>query len=255
MKIRVLGCSGAEVPNANLPSYLIDGKLLLDAGTIGSALRKNQQWRIRHILLTHAHLDHIKGIPFLADNIIVNEKSHSVTLVSKLRVLHALRRSLLNDIVWPDFTKIPNSENPVIRFKLIATGRPLDVDGYSVTAYKVDHVLPSVGFLVEDSEGKRLLYTGDTGPTKAIWKGVRKMKIDALIIEASFPNRMEELALSTGHLTPKLLEAELKKMKTLPDNIYVTHCKPRYKAEIKREIKRLGFDNMKLLKEEKIIEL
>jgi ribonuclease BN (tRNA processing enzyme) len=255
LKIRILGCSGAEVPKANLPSYLVDGKILLDAGTIGSVLRKNQQWKIGHILLTHAHLDHIKGIPFLADNIIINEKKHHVTLVSKLRVLHALRRSLLNNIVWPDFTKIPDPENPVIRFKLIGTGIPTDINGYTVTAHSVSHGMPSVGFLVEDSKGKRLLYTGDTGPTDAIWKALRGTKIHGLIIEASFPNKMKELAIKSGHLTPRLLKAELKKLGTKPERIFITHCKPRYKAEIKKEIKRLGFNNIEILKDGQVIEL
>ncbi|NIS75044.1 MAG: MBL fold metallo-hydrolase [Deltaproteobacteria bacterium] len=255
MKIRVLGCSGAEVPKENLPSYLIDGKILLDAGTIGAVLRKNQQWKIRHILLTHAHLDHIKGIPFLADNIIINEKNHHITLVSKLRILHTLRRSLLNNIVWPDFTKIPDPENPIIRFKLIGTGIPTDINGYTVTAYSVSHGMHSVGFLVEDSKGKRLLYTGDTGPTDAIWKALRGTKIHGLIIEASFPNKMKELAIKSGHLTPRLLKAELKKLGTPPERIFITHCKPRYKAEIKKEIKRLGFNNIEILKDGQVIEL
>jgi cAMP phosphodiesterase len=111
MKIMVLGCSAVELPNSNLTSFLIDGKLLLDAGTIGSALDESAQWKIKYVLLTHAHLDHIKDIPFFADNISMHNINHSVTVMSIPSVIRALKKHLFNDVVWPDFTKIPSPEN------------------------------------------------------------------------------------------------------------------------------------------------
>ena len=105
MKLRVLGCSGAEFPGFHPPGFLIDDTLLMDAGTIGSVLNENEQWKIRNIIITHAHLDHIRGIPFLADNIIIKQKNHSVTVMSIPSVIKTIMQNLLNDKVWPDLDR------------------------------------------------------------------------------------------------------------------------------------------------------
>ena len=239
MKIKVLGCSGAELPGYNPPAFLIDGMILLDAGTIGASLKEGRQWEIRDILISHAHLDHIKAIPFLADNIIIKHKRHSVTVFGISSTLADLRRHLLNDRLWPDFTRISASIHPVLRLKSIREGRAFRVNGYSVTAYAVSHTVPAVGYVIREiKKGRTLLYTGDTGPTERIWRyaGI----VHAAIIEVSFPNEMEKLALTTGHLTPNLLEAELGKMKRIPEKIYVTHPKPQYIRQIRKEISAMG---------------
>lgn len=246
MRLRVLGSSGAEFPGFNLPAFLIDGSTLFDAGTIGSALSEKEQWAIRHVFLTHAHLDHIRGIPFLADNIVVKNKKHFVTVISIPPVLKALKKHLLNNEIWPDFTAIPERKNAVLRLMPIKPGRPCEINGYQVTAFGVDHAVSAAGYLLEDGEGKRLLYTGDTGPTKAIWKGAEK-PVDCLIVEVSLPNSMEEMAVKTGHLTANLLRQEIGKMKNVPRRILVTHLKPQHFKRIRTEIKRLGIGGIKVL--------
>jgi len=120
---------------------------------------------------------------------------------------------------------------------------------YKITARSLTHTVPAVSYRVENSNRKRLLYIGDTGPTTTIWKSLDSAKINALIIEVSFPDRYKNLALKTGHLTPKLLQLELNKMKRLPDAVYISHCKPAYKNEIKEELKNLKIGNVKLLRE------
>jgi ribonuclease BN (tRNA processing enzyme) len=254
MKIHVLGCSAVELPDSNLPGFLVDGKLLLDAGTIGSALDENEQWKIKHVLLTHAHLDHIKDLPFFADNISINNKKHHVTVVSIPKVNMALRRNLFNNILWPDFTRIPTPVNPIIRLMNISPGKTFTVDGYNITAYKVNHTVPAVGYLIEDNNKKRLLYIGDAGPGDTIWKS-QNNKVHGLIIEVSFPNRFKATALETGHLTPKLLSLEIKKMRYLPDKIFVTHCKPRYGEKIREELKMLNIKHIRILKDGVYLEL
>jgi ribonuclease BN (tRNA processing enzyme) len=252
MKIQVLGCSAVELPNARLSSFLIDGKLLLDAGTIGPALDEISQWKIKNVLLTHAHLDHIKDIPFFADNIYIHNRNHQVTIMSIPHVINALKNNLLNDIVWPDFTKLPTKNKPIIRLKTIKNEKPFMVNGYTVTAFPQNHTVPSVGYLIEKAKGKNLLYTGDTGPNGNLWERLQNKIIDTLIIEASFPNRYKSVAIRTGHLTPKLLEEELLKITHMPKNIFITHCKPTYKQSVIREIKKLKVKNIKMLQDGEI---
>jgi ribonuclease BN (tRNA processing enzyme) len=247
VKLRILGSSGAELQGHNPPAFLIDEGLLLDAGTIGASLNEAEQWKIRDILLTHSHLDHIRGIPFLADNLILRSKKHSVTIYSIKPVLDTLKKNLLNDAIWPDFTRIPDVKNPILKIKTLQTGRAFNLNGYSITAYKVNHSVPAVGYIVTGQNGKRLLYTGDTGPTEDLWKAAGD--INTAIIEISFPNSMEDLALISKHLTPGLFMKELQKMRTIPGRILITHPKPQYFSRIKKEIDALRLKNIEILKD------
>lgn len=249
MNLKVIGSSGGEFPGHNLPAFLIDGHILLDAGTIGGFLNEASQWKIQNILITHAHLDHIKGIPFLADNLIIKNRKHSVTIISIQSVLKALKKNLLNNRIWPDFTIISAASRPVLLLKAISPEKHLKIHGYTITAYKVNHSVPAVGYIVEDSKGKRLLYTGDTGPTDTLWKAAQH--IDCAIIEVSFPNRLKEMAMKTGHLTPELFLREIKKMEFYPKKIFITHPKPLYLKQIRHEIEELSLKNVTILKDGK----
>ena len=253
MKLRVLGSSGAEFPGYNPPAFLIDRKLLLDGGTIGSRLSESEQWEIKNILITHSHLDHIKGIPFLADNIIIKNRRHSITLLGIAETLTALRENLLNDKLWPDFTKISAAIEPVIKLKNISGSRAFKIDGYTIKACRVNHTVPAVGYIIKDLSGRVLLYTGDTGPTNDIWSAAPR--VDVVIVEVSFPNSLEALALKTGHLTARLLAKELEKMTNFQGRVFVTHPKPQYIDRIRKEVHRLGRRHIEMLREGKVYEI
>lgn len=245
MKLRVLGSSGAEFPGFRPPAFLINDNLLLDAGTIGAVLSEKEQWKLQHIFITHSHLDHIRGIAALADNIIIkNLDSHTVTIHGTQPVITAMQAHMFNDVIWPDFNRIPTPENPVLTFKTIETNRDYIVAGYAIRAIEVNHTVPAVAYIVEQA-GTTLAYTGDTGPTENLWHQVSG--IDALIVEVSFPNNMELLALLTRHLTCSLLRTELEKINVLPRRIFITHPKPQYYDVIRDEINSLGIRSIELL--------
>ncbi len=249
MKIKVLGCSGGEVPGRYSPAFLIDGEILLDAGTITSILSEKQQMRVRTIFITHAHLDHIRGIASLADNIVTAGERHHVTVYSIPPVIGTIRKNLFNGAIWPDFTVIPNPDDAILRLVEVTEGSPVRDGEYTITAYRVIHTVPSVGFLVEDGKGRRLFYTGDTGPAKDTWKRIGNRKIHGLIIDVSFPDALEELAIRTGHLTPRLLRAELSRMALPPGRVFVTHAKPRHRKMIEVEIRKMRIAGMRLLRD------
>lgn len=253
MKIKVLGCSGAEFPGHNTPGFLLDDEILFDAGSLTNVLNGNRQWKIRNIFITHAHLDHIKGIPFLADNIIIRNKGHKVSIASVAPVIKAIKQNLLNGSLWPDFTILPDPKNGVVRFRRLQDGLPVNINGYSVTPFKVNHSVPAVGYLVEDTKRKRFFYTGDTGPTSITWNSIGNRLLHCLIIEVSFPNKMQKTAITTGHLTADLLREELSKMKRLPERICVTHTKPQYFKTIKAELENLKMKSLRLLRDGEII--
>jgi ribonuclease BN (tRNA processing enzyme) len=253
MKIRVLGSSGSEGPGHNPSAFLLDEFLLLDAGTVSLSLHRHEQCKISHIFLTHAHLDHIKAIPFLVDNIVASNQGCQLTILSGREVISDLKRNIFNNRIWPDFTLIPDSARPVMQLQVISPRDCLEINGYKIYATKVDHSVPAYGYLIEDSLKRALVYTGDTGPTHKIWKRMRGHDVKALIIEVSFPDEMLDLALKSCHLTPSLLQAEIEKMEVVPERIYITHLKPYHKTTIQEQLARLQGVSVEVLEDEKVI--
>jgi len=249
MKIRVIGCSGAEFPGHNAPSFLLNDEIIFDAGSFTGVLDEKAQMRIKHIFITHAHLDHIMSIPFLADNIIVAEKQNKVSLYSIPSVLKMIKEHLFNSALWPDFTIIPKPDNAILNLVKLSAGKSIHVNSYTITPYEVNHSVPAVGYLVQDNGGKRFFYTGDTGPSAGTWEKLGNRKIDCLIIDVSFPNSLSGMAMRSGHLTPELLIKEMARMPQKPEKICITHLKPQYFKIIKDELNKLGLRNLRILKE------
>lgn len=257
MKIKVLGCYGAEgiytdpsgrEVNYKTSGFLVNGSMMIDAGTIATSLNLSDLTRIQHILLSHIHFDHIKGLPFLADSLFGNTK-RSVHIHSIDEVLEGLHRHLLNDQVWPDFTKLPDLESPIFRFAKMREEREEGVGELKVTAVRVNHTVPTVGFLIRDGE-RALLYSGDTHETKRIWEvAAKQTKLSAVFIETSFPNDLHQVAQDSGHLTPRLLGQEFSKIGRPDIPLYVYHMKPRYSEQLEQEIRALKIANITFLKD------
>lgn len=255
MEIKVLGCSGAEFPGHRPPSFLLDGKILFDTGSLTNILDIEGQLKIKDIFITHSHLDHILGIPFLADNLIFRKKRHRVNIFSIPSVIKTIRKSLLDGSVWPDFTVIPNTHEGILNLIELESGHSIKIGDYTITAYPVHHSVPATGYLVEDGKKRRFFYTGDTGPTDSTWVKMEGIQLHSLLIEVSFPSRMEEIALRTGHLTPRLLRKELLKIKPYPERIFIIHIKPQYSKAVTAELQKLNIKSLRLLKDGQIITL
>ncbi|SDB18655.1 Beta-lactamase superfamily domain-containing protein [Desulfonatronum thiosulfatophilum] len=241
MHLHVLGCSGSDLPGYNLTSFLVNKTLLLDAGSVTSSLSSADQAQIQDILVTHAHLDHIKDILFLADNLIelvVRNEHGPVRIRALAPVLDSIRTHLLNDTIWPDFTVLPAIGNPVLTYNPLEPGVWVDVNGLQAATFPVNHAKAASGYVLrEESSGANFAFTGDTGPTSDWWHFLNGLpfSLEHLIIEASFPNSMEELALLSQHLTPALLRVELDKLHARP-KIYISHMKSTFSSEIQEQL-------------------
>jgi 3',5'-cyclic-nucleotide phosphodiesterase len=242
MELRVLGCQGGSAPKRHLPGLLLDGTVLLEAGSVTSTLELGEQLEIRHVLLSHAHLDHTGGLAYLADNHCCARASsgddQGLTVSSIASVVDDMRQHLFNDRLWPDFSAIPTARNPVVRLRAMQPGVPQPIDHrLTVIPVPVHHTVPTVGFIVHDGTGV-LVFSGDTGPTEQLWALARDMgRVQAIVVETSFPNRLEALAEVSGHLTPSLLARELDKMPPCP--VWIYHIKPMFHDETVNELTRL----------------
>jgi len=252
VRIRVLGASGGELPGRSTTCFLVDDTMALDAGALTSCLSLAELARIDHVLLTHAHLDHVKDVPLLAD-LMAGRRRRPFTVHASPDAVRTLRRHVFNGKLWPDFTRIPSPSHPVVRLRAFRPGRPFRVGRYSVAPIKVSHVVESTGFVVSRG-GSAFGISGDTGPTRAFWtflSGGRR--IGALFVETSFPSKMQWLADLSGHLTPRTLVRELSKVERDGIPVYLYHLKPAWEADLRREITSLRLRGVKVLRRGDII--
>jgi len=234
MDIQVLGAHNCESQSSKLVSLLIDGVLAIDAGALTSSLSFPAQQKLKAILLTHQHYDHIRDIPAIAMNFFL--RNSTINIYSILPVYDALATHLLSGEFYPNFLERPEGK-PTIKFTVIEPHKTESIEGYSVLATEVNHPIPAVGYQVTSPDGKIVFYTGDTGPGLAdCWEYVSPQ---LLIIEVTVPDRYEEFALKTGHLTPSLLKPELisfRELKGYLPGVVVVHMDPGLEKEIEAEI-------------------
>ena len=239
MDFRVLGSFGGDSPDCRMTSFLVDGEVVVDAGAITRALTISEQQKIRHVLISHTHMDHTATLPFLIENIF-GTHPEPVSIYCAKQVMGAVRRHLFNNDTWPDFTRIPDHVEPSVRFQEIVAEEPFTITGLpsgdlEITAIPVNHIVPTTAFLISQGSST-VIFTSDTGPTERIWQVANETpNLKALITECSFPNRMQAVADISLHLTPKTLAAELRKLnRDIPVLIY--HFKPPYVDELRAEL-------------------
>jgi cAMP phosphodiesterase len=234
MQIKMLGVHNLESENTRLCSLLIDGVLAIDAGSLTCGLSLADQQKLKAVLISHEHYDHIRDIPALAIN--YQEHDKTIDVYSIQNVYEALANHLLNDVIYPNFMKRPQ-EKPAVRFQTLEPGTEISIAGYEVLPLKVTHAIETVGYRITSADSKTLFYTSDTGPgLTECWKRVSP---NLLVIETTVPNEFEEFALRTGHLTPKLLQKELEEFRKLknyvPETVTV-HLSPIHENKLKAEI-------------------
>jgi ribonuclease BN (tRNA processing enzyme) len=234
MNIQVLGAHNCESQSSKYICLLIDNVLAIDAGGLTSSLSFQAQQKLKAILLTHHHYDHIRDIPALGMNLLLHYAT--INIYSTQSVYDALTTHLLNDKLYPNFLERPE-QNPTIKFTIIEPYRIEQIEGYSILAIEVNHSVPTVGYQVTSPQGKTIFYTADTGPGLAdCWKYVSPQ---LLIIEVTASNRFEEFAKQSGHLTPNLLKQELitfQQLKGYLPQVVTVHMSPNVEKEIEVEI-------------------
>lgn len=235
MRLRVLGCSGGIGAGSRTSAMLVDDDVLLDAGTGIGDLALEDLYSIRHVFLTHAHLDHIAGLPMLVDSNFEEDFETPVTVYARQETLQAIRQHMFNDVIWPDFTKLPSEENAMLQFVTCNPGAKINIGRREFHAVDVQHSVPSLGFTVQNSSGAFAI-SGDTRTNKTLWPVLNECDdLKVLVIEVSFPNEQEALATTAGHYCPSTMSKDLELLRHEPD-IWLTGMKPGEEERILQQV-------------------
>ena len=238
MIVRFLGTHNAESKNTRLVSFLVDGILAVDAGSLVSELTFAEQKKIKAILLSHGHYDHIRAVPAFA----FNNSDRTTKVFATPEALDILSSHLIDGVVYPEFTsKSSFLQRATIKLVPLEFFKREKIEGYYVTAVPVQHPLDGVGFEITSGDGKPLFYTGDTGPgLSSIWNNIAPQLI---IADLTWPNRLAGAARDAGHLCPEMLKEELiefRRIKGYLPRVVAIHMSPPHEPEIKREIRELA---------------
>ena len=243
MKIHVLGCSGAIAAGYKTTAFLLDDDILIDAGTGVGDLPLAALACIDHIFVSHSHLDHVLSIPLLADAVL-RLRAHAgrppIQIHALPDTLAALRTHIFNGIIWPDFTRLPSIEQPVISLHPFEIGERLHINGRRVEVLSALHTVPAVGFAVDAGDDAGCwVFTGDTGPNPALWQRLAQLKVAHLVIETAFSNEESSLAKVSRHLCPAALGRELAHLSGSVE-VHITHIKPGEGEAVMTEVSALN---------------
>lgn len=251
----MLGAYGGTMPGCHMTCLLVNDQVVLDAGSLASTLTIEEQVAVRHVVLSHSHSDHINSLPFFVENVFGRIET-PVRIHAQPSVIDVVQRHLFNNAVWPDFASIPDRVLPIIEFHPAPTMACVVLGGLRVTLVPVNHVVPTVGLIVEDDRSA-FVVSGDTAPTRELWEMCNDLpdgKLKAILLETSFPNARQALADISKHLTPQQLPAEIAKCRHACP-VYLYHLKPPFLADLGREIAALQHPRIELLEQGRTYEL
>jgi len=236
MKVRVLGCSGAIAKDCRTTSFLIGDSILIDAGTGVGDLTLEEMSKIDHVVLTHSHLDHIAALPLMLDAV-SSLRDTPVEVHALSATIAALQAHVFNNVIWPDFSSIPSTAKPFLRYNPLSVGRRLSIGERELEVLPAVHTVPAVGYAVLADTGW-WVFSGDTERNSAFWSWINAMPVCQLVVETAFSNRERSLAAKSLHLSPTTLALELSQLRAdraFP--IYITHTKPSETELIMNEIR------------------
>jgi len=224
MQIQVLGCSGGVGKHLRTTSILVDDDVLIDAGTGVGDLSLEEMARIRHIFLTHSHLDHIASLPLLVDTIF-DRIEDPLMVHARADTIDALRHHIFNNTIWPDFSRLPTAKSPVMKFNILSPNEHMELGGRKFEMIPVNHIVPGAGYRISCKTGV-FVFSGDTTSNDTLWQELNTgTRLDILMVEAAFANKDIELCHRAGHYCPQLLGEDIAKLNHQPE-IYISHTKP-----------------------------
>jgi ribonuclease BN (tRNA processing enzyme) len=241
-----IGGDGLPSLEQHLTCFLIDNLVTIDGGSVALSLTGDQHNEVRDVVITHVHMDHIATLPIFIDDEF-SALDEPIRIHATEEVIETLERDIFNWNIYPRFSELNNGKSRVLEYVPFRTNEEFKVGHLRVKAIAVNHIVPTVGLIVTDGS-VTVAFSSDTAATEDFWRVANSIdRIDALFIEASFPNSMAELATSSKHLTPQTMKAELGKMRHTDMDILVVHIKPAFRDVVIRELMSLGISSLAVM--------
>ena len=239
MKLQILGCAGGIGGHERFTtSMLVDQDILLDAGTGLTSLSLEQLVLIDHVFITHCHLDHVAGLALLLDAV-QGKKAGPVTVHATEKVIASLKKHLFNWVLWPDFATIPDPQNPVLCWQVMAHDATIDLGGRLISAYPVNHTVGSSAYWVRNNTDG-FLFTGDMSSTPALWTALgQEKKLSKVIVDCSFANADCDIAERSLHFCPHSLLEEIRDLAHSVEFL-IYHLKPGHEDLIMQQLREGG---------------
>jgi ribonuclease BN (tRNA processing enzyme) len=245
--------NGQAGPEQRLTCYLIDDFVAIDAGSLAFSLTDEQRESVRDVVITHPHIDHIASLPILIDDLFGDLRT-PVRVHATQEIIEILERDIFNWAIYPRFSELRNGYGAVMEYVTFEEGKEFSIGHLKMMAVQMNHQVPTVGLVISD-EKTTLAFTSDTYKTEAFWDLVNNTpKVDALFIEASFPNEMSELAELSRHFTPATMKEELEKLHHKNLDILIVHIKPTYRDKIIAELEELNLPTLQIMQAGKVYE-
>jgi cAMP phosphodiesterase len=253
MRVELLNSSVPPSELQFLVSFLVNDEVAIDAGSLGLLADLRRQQRVKHVFITHEHLDHIATLPIFLENV-YEPGPECVEVLAAQEVLDFLHRDMFNGRVWPDFIDLSGPVDAFVSTTAIEPLRPVSRAGLTITPVPVSHGVDTTGLVVDDGR-TAVAFPSDTGPTEHFWRHLASLdRLTAVFLEASFPQSLADLATLTGHLSTATFADEIRKLPQLIRWI-VVHRKARYAAQIARELEGLGLANVEIVRPGQVYEL
>ena len=249
--VTVLGTNGTKGIHGGTTAFQIDAENVIDAGNLLIPLQEETA-SITTIWLTHSHLDHICDIAYILDSYF-SERKETLTLRGLPETLKAVQEHFLNDIIWPDFSKIPmdDGKTMVLRYLPLELGTPYRLNTLqTIEAFETEHTVASCGYKISTTEREVLITADTTDVSNVITLIQESRKKSTLVVECSFPDELEKLAIRSKHYSPKRLFESLKVLEQSGVRLYINHIKPLHEDKIKAQIaQEKGLWDVEILKE------
>ena len=160
--------NGKASARQHLLSMVIDDSVAIDAGCLAFSCSDAQRARVRDVILTHTHLDHIAGLPLFIDDLFGSLK-HPIRVHATREMIDILERDIFNWSIYPRFSELSNDNGPVVEYREFERGSKFDVKHLSVQSVAVNHNVSASGYVISDGKIS-VAITGDTAETDNIWE-------------------------------------------------------------------------------------